>query len=220
MDKTYCGTPKKYDFGVLDPCWQYDNLQGNDPKRGGITYPTLTMEELYNIPVGNAFNDNAIIVVWCTWPKICDQYYEKYDPMSIIRNWNFRPVTALLVWVKTNKNGKVIDVDWDSLDDYDDFYSGLGRYSNSNTEFAIVARKGKMLPRYDTTVKQLMIEPIGKHSAKPQEQYNRYERLFKVSGLDCIELFARRDNPPPEHYDATGLDFDGVDIRDWIKGYV
>lgn len=206
---------KKYDLILADPCWQYDNKQQNDPARGGITYPTLSMEELYNLPVHKIAKDNSILVCWLTFPKLCDLYYEKYDPLSIIRAWGFRPVTALFVWVKSNKS-TVLEYT-DELDTEDGMYSGLGRYTNSNAEFAIVARRGKMLERKAKNVKQLIVAPIGKHSAKPQEQYSRLSRLFG-DDIDRIELFARKDNPPPidKGWDATGLDYDGRDIREFL----
>lgn len=206
-----------YRLGVIDSPWLYDNQQQNDPKRGGITYPTLTMEELWNIPIGNAFQKDSGLVVWVTAPKLLDQYYEKYDPISIIRQWGFRPVTLLFVWVKTNKNGAAL-FEEDNLEDYNSFYSGLGRYTNSNVELAIYARKGRGIPRVATNVKQLLIAPIGIHSAKPQEQFNRLEQLFQVREPK-IEIFARSVNPPPAGWDATGLDYDGIDIREWIKQY-
>lgn len=210
-------TPKLYDFGVLDAPWQYDNKQQNDPARGGITYPTLSMEELWNIPIGKAFKKDAGLVSWITGPKLLDQYYEKYDPISIIRNWGFRPVTLLLVWVKTNKKGQPV-YEETNLEEYDEWYSGLGRYTNSNVELAIYSRKGKGLPRVEKNVKQLLFAPIGAHSAKPQEQFKRYDRLFGVLE-NKIEIFARKQNPPPAGWDATGLDYDGIDIRTWIKQY-
>lgn len=205
-------TQKKYNLGLLDPPWDYSDKQGNDPARGGITYPVLTIETLCDIPIGNAFHDNSVLIVWVTLPKLMD----KLSPLDMIRAWGFRPVTALFVWIKTNKRGEVV-TDNTNLIDYDDYYSGLGRYTNSNAEIAIIARRGKMLERLDKTVKQLIVAPIGKHSAKPQEQYSRIERLF--GDVSRVELFARKENPPPNTWDATGLDYDGVDINNWIKQY-
>jgi N6-adenosine-specific RNA methylase IME4 len=201
----------KYNLILADCPWEYDNRQQNDPARGGLTYPALSMKELYDLPMQNIAADNCMLVSWCTFPKLCDRYYEQYDPLSIIRAWGFRPVTALFVWVKTNKRAG----SFEDVEDTHDFYSGLGRYTNSNVEFAIVARRGKMLERLDKTVKQVIVAPIGKHSAKPQEQYTRLHRLF--GDTPRVELFARKQNPPPAGWDATGLDYDGVDIRDFLQ---
>lgn len=194
----------------------YDNQQQNDPARGGLQYPTLSMEQLYHLPVHKLAKDNSILVCWVTFPKLFDQYYEKYDPISIIRSWGFRPVTTLLVWIKTNKNGALINDDTD-LTAYDDYYSGLGRYTNSNAEIAIVARRGKGLERQAKNVKQVLFAPITRHSEKPQEQYRRYEQLWNVHDKQCLELFARKQNPPPAYYTATGIDYDGIDIRDLLN---
>lgn len=196
---------KRYSLLLLDPPWLYDNQQQNDPARGGITYPTMTMKDLYELPINNCAADNSLLVCWVTAPKLMDEYYEKYNPLSIIRNWGFRPITFLFVWVKLNKGGK-------------GYYSGLGRYTNSNAEYAIVARKGKGLPRLTKNVKQLIIAPIGKHSAKPREQYQRLDALY--GDIPRVELFARDVNPPPIGWDAVGLEYTPAqDIRDWIKQY-
>ncbi len=219
-----------YRLGIIDAPWEYDNKQQNDPKRGGITYPTLSMKELADIPIGKAFDKDSIIVVWATFPKIMDFYYEKYNPITVIMAWGFRPVTTLFVWVKLNRNAEIQnfganpywDEDKTDANCYEhiktsDFYSGLGRYTNSNAEIAIVARKGKGLPRQAKNVKQLIFSPIRGHSEKPPEQYERLDRLY--GDVKRVELFARKQNPPPIGYDATGLDYDGIDIREWIKQY-
>lgn len=194
---------KKYDLGVIDPPWDYDNRQMNDPSRGGIVYPTLTMKELMGIPIYKAFNEDSILVVWATMPKLMDSFYDGLGILDVIHAWKYRPVTALFVWIKENKSGG--------------YYSGMGHYTNSNAEIAIIARRGKGIKRVDKSVKQLIFAPIGKHSEKPQEQYNRLDRLYPTAKK--LEIFARKQNPPPSHWDATGLDYDGIDIREWIKQY-
>lgn len=214
-----------YKLGLIDAPWKYDNEQQNDPKRGGITYPTLSMEELYTLPLGKAFAADSILFVWVTFPKLVDSFYEQYNPLSIIHHWGFRPVTVAFVWVKLYARAlKRIPFNLDTEDGSyyhkDDFYSGLGRYTNSNVEVCIVARKGKGLPRVSKNVKQLIFSPIRSHSAKPQEQYQRIEALYgSMNPTERIEFFARKINPPPATWSATGLDYDGVDIKNWIKLY-
>ena len=89
-----------YKLGLIDAPWKYDNEQQNDPKRGGIQYPTLSMKELAEIPIGKAFAADSVLFVWVTFPKLVDSFYEQYNPLSIIHHWGFRPVTVAFVWVK------------------------------------------------------------------------------------------------------------------------
>ena len=210
---------KKYDLLLCDPPYQYDNAQTNDPKRGGIGYPTMTIADMAKIPIGNCASDNSVMICWTTFPKLTDRKYDM-DFFEMIRQWGFTPVTALFVWIKTNKRGKEITEET-NLEEYTDYYSGLGRYTNSNVEIAFVCRRGKALERKAKNVKQLIFAPIGKHSEKPQEQYARIDALYG-NDINKIELFARKQNPPPLHkgWDAVGLDWEpSIDIRDWIKQY-
>lgn len=208
-------TLKKYDLILLDPPYQYDNQQQNDPARGGIGYSTMTIDQLAKIPIGNCGNYDSVMISWVTFPKLTDRKYDM-DFFDMIRAWDYEPVTALFVWVKTNKLGAAITEET-NLEEYTSYYSGLGRYTNSNVEVAFISRRGKGLTRSAKNVKQLIIAPIAKHSEKPQEQYKRIDALYPDASK--IELFARKQNPPPSHYDATGFDYDGVDIKQWIKQY-
>lgn len=65
-----------YDIIVVDPPWEYDNKQQNDPTRGGITYPTLSMKDLYHLDISSIANKDALMFCWVTAPKLMDQYYE------------------------------------------------------------------------------------------------------------------------------------------------
>jgi N6-adenosine-specific RNA methylase IME4 len=213
---------KKYDVILADAPWTYDNAQMNDAARGGIQYPVMSMKELAALPIYKAAQDNSIMFFWVTLPKLMDSMYEIPNPLSIIHSWGFRPVTAAFVWIKLNKNARIdLPFDFNSEDwpwyHKDSFYSGLGRYTNSNVELCIICRRGKALERKAKNVKQLIFAPIREHSAKPREQYERIDALYP--DVNKLELFARKQNPPPDHYDATGLDFDGIDIREWIKQY-
>lgn len=203
----------KYKLGLIDPPWEYSDKQGNDPARGGITYPVMTMKDLHELPLGNAFDDNSAIVVWVTFPKLVDLDKGLYSPLGMIRQWGFKPVTALFVWIKTNKTAIIPDDD--DLEGFNGLYSGLGRYTNSNAEVAILARKGKGLERLDKSVKQVILSPIRGHSEKPREQYDRLHRLF--GDVPRVELFARSQNPPPQGWDATGFDYNAESIQDWIE---
>jgi len=87
------------------------------------------------------------------------------------------------VWVKTTKNAEVITLDGKGLH----FSMGFG--TRANTEPCLLATRGNPL-RLAADVHQVIIAPIGEHSAKPDEAYRRMQRLY---GGPYLELFARRE---------------------------
>lgn len=205
-----------FDVLYADPPWRYDNQQQNDPARGGVTYPTMSMKELADLPVRDIVADNAIMFFWVTMPKLLDSVYEHPNPLEIIHAWGFRPVTRAFLWVKTNRLGAAVS-DEDNLEEYPSFYSGLGRYTNGNPEDCILCRRGRGLERHAKNIKELLIHPIGRHSAKPQEVYKRIDAMYPQANK--LELFARRDNVPDglRQWTHTGLDYDGVRVEDFIN---
>ena len=106
---------KKYKLALIDPPYLYDNMQQNDPKRGGITYSTMSLKDLSELPISNIMDDNSVIVVWVTFPKLCDTYEGKYDAMSMIRSSSFA-ITRLNVRCPSLPNN-LFNLSVDSADD-------------------------------------------------------------------------------------------------------
>lgn len=67
-------------------------------------------------------------------------------------------------------------------------YSGLGHWTNGNAELCLFAKKGTP-HRVAKNVKQIVLAPRSRHSAKPPEVRHRIISL--VGDLPRIELFAR-----------------------------
>jgi N6-adenosine-specific RNA methylase IME4 len=67
----------------------------------------------------------------------------------------------------------------------------MGYYTRQQTELCLLATRGKPAVR-DRGVRQLIIAPRREHSRKPDEQYERIERL--VDG-PYLEMFARQKWP-------------------------
>ena len=63
----------------------------------------------------------------------------------------------------------------------------MGYWTRANTEFCLLATKGAPL-RLAEDIHQVVLAPVGEHSAKPQEVRSRIERLLAGPYL---ELFAR-----------------------------
>lgn len=195
-----------FDIGVIDPPWDYSNKQEKDSARGGFSYPPLTRKGLLALPLSCVFNERALLFLWITSPQLV------YDNQGIsiaqiLKAWGFQGATIAFSWLKTNRDGSD--------------YSGTGRYTSSNMEHVIIARRGKALPRVRKDIKQIIRAPISKHSEKPYELYTRIEQLYGLSNetgapYQFIEFFARKQNPPPLYYQATGLDYDSIAIQDFL----
>jgi len=182
----------KYSVIYADPPWAYNNPRGNDPTMGGITYPTMSLIEIKALPVGKIADNDCGLFLWATMPKL-EQAFE------VMRAWEFTPTTTTFVWVKTNpRNGGI--------------YSGLGHWTNGNAEVVLFGKRGRP-KRVAKNVKQIVMAPRGKHSAKPDEVRKRIVRL--MGDVPRIELFARNKYPG---WICLGNEVqEGIDIRDALR---
>jgi N6-adenosine-specific RNA methylase IME4 len=169
---------KKYQIIYADPPWTYDDMKNRDPKMGGITYKTLTLEEIKSIPIKDICQKDCFLFLWVTMPKL-------KEGLQVIEAWGFRYITCAFTWIKLNPNGNGI-------------YSGLGHWTNGNAELCLLGKMGQP-KRVQKNVKQIQFHPRGKHSVKPSQIRNEIIRL--VGDLPRIELFARQK---VENWDAWG----------------
>lgn len=163
-------TEKKYDIIYADPPWAYHDTLGGNAKMGAMPYPTMTNEEICAMPIGNKIaKKDSILFMWATMPKL-------QEALDVIKAWGFKYKTCAFCWVKQNpKSGGV--------------YAGLGRWVQGNAELCLLATKGHP-HRISKSVKQIVMAPRGKHSAKPSEVRDRIVQLMGED-TDRIELFAR-----------------------------
>ncbi len=128
----------------------------------------MALDGLKALPVGRLADDDCTLFLWATHPKM-------REALEVIEAWGFRYVTCAFLWVKTNRSGE-------------GFYSGLGYWTNGNTEPCLLAVKGH--PRWmraAKVVKQLVVTPVGRHSAKPDEVRDRIVRLMgDRHGWNCL----------------------------------
>jgi len=181
------GTPplpaKQYRIIVSDPAWKYsnENVEGAAAKK----YPTLSVEQMSLLDVQSLNHpEGTTHFMWATMPLLA-------DALRLMKNWGYEYKTTAFVWVKTR-----------GVDDKGDpkLYSGLGNYTNSNIEIVLLGRsKGLMLEREDKTVKQVVIAPVGEHSAKPAEVRERIVQLYDDEPR--LEMFAR---VAPKGWDVWG----------------
>ncbi len=196
----------KYSVILADPPWGYDNFREAINGAAASQYPTMTDKDIIGLDVGSIAEKDSLLFLWCTWPKL-------EIGMNALKSWGFKYVTCVHDWVKLNDpNGKAAD----------NRYCGVGFWTRGGSEFVLMGRKGKGVkrrPRKEVTEYQVHQAPLpkGKHSAKPPELHRKITALLGADVIhgNAIELFARK--APPTGWDATGLDLDGKDIRDFLK---
>ena len=158
---------KRYQIIYADPAWTYDDkaLSGN---RGAVCkYDLMTDEALKALPVAELADENCVLFMWATFPKI-------REALDLVSTWGFEYKTVAFTWVKkTSINTN---------------FMGMGRWTRANAEIVLLGTKGKP-HRVDAGIPQIVQAPVKEHSQKPDEVR---QRIVKLCGdLPRIELFAR-----------------------------
>lgn len=171
----------KHQIIYADPPWSYRSGKVNGAAQNH--YPTMSDEQLYQLPVSTLAADTCVLFLWCTFPKLP-------EALKLIKAWGFTFKTVAFVWLKQNKSGN-------------GFFLGLGWWTRSNAEICLLAVKGKP-QRKSASVRQLVFAPIEQHSKKPDIVRDRILEL--MGNLPRIELFARQTAPG---WDVWGNEVDG-----------
>jgi N6-adenosine-specific RNA methylase IME4 len=129
--------------------------------------------------LGRLAADDCALFLWAIWSLLP-------EALQVIEAAGFAFKTVGFVWVKTTSTAEVITLDGEGL------HNGTGLSGpRANTEICLLAKRGEPR-RLAADVDQVVIAPVGEHSAKPDEVYRRIERLFPGPRL---ELFARKSRP-------------------------
>ena len=167
---------KKYGVVYADPPWLYNDSRTHaSAGMARSAYECMPVDDICVLPVDEWATDNCMLCLWATMPKL-------QEAMEVIRAWGFRYLTVGFVWVKLRR-GK----DGYPILEQRDFHSGLGHWVNGNAELVLLARRG-MPERLRKDIKQVVVAPVGRHSANPEEVRRRIEQLFPGPYL---EMFAR-----------------------------
>jgi N6-adenosine-specific RNA methylase IME4 len=160
---------KKYHVIVLDPPWGYGTEYDPNGRRSANPYPEMSLEEIKNIEI--PANDDCVLWLWTTH-KFMRHSFDLLDA------WGFED-KAILTWVKDRM--------------------GLGSWLRSQSEFCIMAVKGK--PLINLTNQTTIINgKLREHSRKPDEFYEMVDSL--CTGLK-IDYFSREQR---EGWDTYGND--------------
>lgn len=181
----------RYGAILVDPPWSF-RVWNRDTGRGRSAeshYATLSFADLASLPVGRLAAPDCALFLWAVMPSLP-------DAIALGQAWGFRYKTVAFTWAKTTVRGR--------------WHFGLGYWTRANAEVCLLFTRGKP-KRAARNVRQLIVAPVGAHSAKPAEQYERIEAL--VAG-PYVELFARQQRPG---WQAIGNAIDGRDIRDALN---
>lgn len=137
----------KYSVILADPPWTYDNtgVEGAVDKE----YPTMTIQELCDLPIKELVSENAVLFLWTTNPIL-----EECFP--VIRSWGFNYKTNFC-WIKKNRK------------------TGIGFYVRGMHELLLICIKGQMLPEFIPL--SIIEENATEHSKKP-EIYDLIEKMY------------------------------------------
>lgn len=160
---TDLGTETKYPVIYADPPWRYENPPiGASSRSIENHYPTMTLEEICALPVGDLATDDAMLYLWATAPKLAECF-------EVIEAWGFEYRTNMV---------------WDKVK------IGMGYHARNQHELLLICKRGQMPPpEAGTQPSSVFAEPRTEHSAKPHFFYEMIEGAYP--NLPKIELFCR-----------------------------
>jgi len=160
---------KKYNIIYADPPWKFNfkNRKGLSLKAKNRLYNTMNPQDILNLPVENIADRDCILFLWVINSEL---------PLAIdcIAAWGFKYITIVFFWVKITEDNK--------------FHFGGGNWTRSNPEICLMGKRGN-IKRKNASIRNLIIQPVQEHSAKPIIVKHKIIEL--CGDLPRIELFAR-----------------------------
>ncbi len=155
------GTARRFPVIYADPPWRYEFVE-SESRAIENQYPTMSLDEICAMNVGDLTTEDAILFLWATSPKLA-------EAMAVVTAWGFT-YRSSAVWVKPQL--------------------GMGYYFRQQHELLLVATKGSMpAPAPADRPRSVITADRLEHSAKPSEFAEAIERMYPT--LPKIELFCR-----------------------------
>jgi len=152
---------KKYQLIYIDAPWRYE-FSRSTSREIENQYPTMDLEDIKKLPIGDLGANNSVIFLWVTSPKL-------EEGLEVIKAYGFRYVTSAI---------------WDKV------RIGMGYYFRGRHEFLLVGKKGNLpVPKPSDRVSSIIEIPRGRHSSKPVEFYKILENMYPDASK--IEIFSR-----------------------------
>ena len=155
---------------LADPPWKFiSRSERGEGRSANQHYRTDALDLIKALPVAQLAAPDAVLFMWMVdW---CPQ-----AALDVIEAWGFAHKTTAFTWAKQNEGGE-------------GWHMGQGYWTRANPEACWLATRGSPKRLY-ADVRQLIVAPVMEHSRKPDEAYDRIERL--VQG-PYLEIYARRE---------------------------
>ena len=157
---------KKYQIIYADPPWSYRNKKTGGSMTSGSEnkYPTMSLDEIANMPTKDIADKNSVLFLWATVPLLSESFY-------VMNAWGYKYKT-MLTWRKIM-----------SL--------GLGFWFRGQCEHLLMGVRGKIKAFKLQESNFIQCKALG-HSRKPKEFRELIDRAVKnINPCNKIELFAR-----------------------------
>ncbi len=162
---------KRFSTVLADPPWRFHNKTGKmAPEHKRLSrYPTLSFEEIGNLPVASMVHDVAHLYLWVPNALLP-------QGLQVMEQWGFAYKTNL-IWYKVRKDGGPDR-------------RGVGFYFRNVTEIILFGVRGKHARTLQRGRSQenIVLSQKREHSRKPDAQYDIIE---SCSPGPYLELFAR-----------------------------
>lgn len=157
---------KKYQVIYADPPWKYENSPMGDSNRSIENhYKTMTLEEIKKLPIENIKDENSVLFLWTTAPKL-------KEGLEVMKEWGFEYRTCTI---------------WDKV------LIGLGYWFRNQHEILLIGLCGKFSsPNFHLRPSSIYREQRREHSAKPTYFRDLIAKWYPDKNK--IELFARPNN--------------------------
>lgn len=177
----------KYDIIYADPPWR-NPKSGTNARNNEKHYPSMSTDEICNLPVKEIGTYRSILWIWCVFPNLPDVF-------RVMEAWGYEYYGLGFDWCKTKADGtpKI----------------GCGYYTRQNNELCLIGVKPGLKNRIKPMVKNVgcsILEPAREHSRKPASVR---DKIVEICGdLPRIELFAREKT---DGWDVWGNEVNGLE---------
>jgi len=159
---------KQYKLILADPPWSYNNKNTGGSLVSGASqkYPTMSLNEIKNLPIYDIAMNDSILFLWATTPLLPEAF-------DVMKAWGYGYKTSVYWYKLPSLLSKAIS---------------LGYWFRVQVEVCLVGIKGYIEP-FRSQYRNMIVTKSEGHSRKPKELYEIIETIPNLNPK--IELFAR-----------------------------